>query len=210
MTPAMAAWARLLLVGVGLVGLNTIQADSLWLRRDPRFAEMFQDTRARRVGDLLTIVVRENTDIEHKEQRDMKKKTNSAAKFNLAGSVAGDVSSNKISGSLDASGSTNKELDAKSDYLSDRRFIDRMTVVVVDVLPNGNLIIEGHRKRVVSGEVRMLKMRGIVWPNHIGPYNTVQSQYIGNFEVYYIGKGAETSATSHGFFGKCMHKLWPF
>src|ERR1041385_5893703 len=101
MTRAAAVWVVFFMAGAGL-GLGAVRADSLWLRRDPRFADMFQDTRARRVGDLLTIVVRENTDIEHKEQRDMKKKTNLAAKFNLAGSLAGDVSSNKIATSLDA------------------------------------------------------------------------------------------------------------
>lgn len=190
--------------------LPAARADSLWERRDPRFANLFEDNRPRRVGDILTIVVRENTDIEQKDEREQKKKTKMEGNFSFAGSMEGNTTSKKAAASLDTAGGTNKELDARSEYTSDRRFIDRMSVVVIAVLPNGNLVVEGHRKRVVGGEMRTLMMRGIVWPAHIGPANTIQSQYIANFQVFYIGKGTETRTLHHGWFGKGFHKVWPF
>jgi flagellar L-ring protein precursor FlgH len=200
------------LLHVAVLGLasGSVQADSLWERRDPRFANLFQDTRARRVGDILTIVVRENTDIEHKEERDMKRKTKLEGNVNLAGSMSGNVASHKFATSFDGTGGTNKEFDSKADYTDDRRFVDRMSVVVVGVLPNGNLVIEGYRKRIVSGEMRMLKVRGLVWPPHIGPANTIQSQFIADFEVEYVGKGAETRVNKHGWFSTFLGPLWPF
>ena len=199
------------LIAAGLLlSLADSRADSLWQRRDPQFATLFQDSRPRRVGDVLTIVLSENTGIEHKDERDMHKKTQIDGKFNFSGTIEGNSISKKAGASMDTATTANKQQENKSDYTSDHKFLDRMTVIVVDVLPNGNLVVEGHRKRVVSGEMRMLQVRGIVWPAHIGPANTIQSQFIANCEMYYLGKGPATSTTNHGWYGKILEKVWPF
>ena len=62
----------------GLLGLllssAVVQADSIWERRDPNHAYLFRDQRARRVGDLLTVVIRESTLFNGKEKSKMQKK----------------------------------------------------------------------------------------------------------------------------------------
>ena len=85
-----------------------------------------------------------------------------------------------------------------------------MTVTVVGVLPNGNLVVEGRRCRVITHETRVLVVSGVVRPLDIGPYNTVQSSFIADFQVVYEGKGPESSFTNQGWLGKIVNYVWPF
>jgi flagellar L-ring protein precursor FlgH len=202
----------MLLAVVGLLGvLSHAGADSLWDRRDPRLAFLFEDTRARKVGDLLTIVVRETTDINESDQRQLRKESKAGGLFNFKGNTkAGRFLSRDATIAMDTSGSANRRFDGRADYTSDRRFVDRMTVTVVDVQPNGNLVIEGCRRRTLSGEERVLRVTGVVRPVDIGSGNVIQSQSIANFQVTYEGRGAESSFSNQGWFSQFLNHVWPF
>lgn len=199
---------------VALLGLApTLQparADSIWDRRNPEASHLFNDTRARRQGDLLTIQIRESTLFDGKEDRQMHKNTNLASVLSLKGSSSDETTSRTFAGSLDGLATSQRQFDGKSDYKSDRNFTDRMTVRVVAVEPNGDLVIEGFRTRVVARENRVLRVTGIVRPVDIGPGNVVLSQYIANFEINYVGKGTESQYLNNGWLGTMMNYVWPF
>jgi flagellar L-ring protein precursor FlgH len=196
----------------GLFGfVEASRAESLWEKRNPHFAYMFKDTRARRVGDVLTIAVREVTLFDGKEDRKMNKDTKASAFFDFKGKGQGATGTAKsFAANLDGTVTSQRELNGKADYKSDRTFSDRMSVVIVDVMPNGNLLIEGFRKRVVVNEEKVLRVTGIIRPQDIGADNIVQSQYIANFQVMYHGVGPETSYTNNGWLGRFVNKVWPF
>jgi flagellar L-ring protein precursor FlgH len=195
---------------VALLALPGVRADSLWMRRTPKGGFLFVDDRARQPGDLLTIVVQETTGINHQETRDATKTTNTEGVFNLAATTTGNINSKTANAAVDVSGGATRLLNGTSQFTSDRSFADRMTVTVIGVMPNGNLVIEGMRIRVVSGETRTLRVSGVVRPDDVGANNTVGSQYIANFRVTYEGKGQESHFTSQGWFNKIMNHLWPF
>jgi flagellar L-ring protein precursor FlgH len=197
------------LIGV-LVTLSVTRADSIWDRRDPRYVQLFTDNRARRPGDVLTVIIRESTDIRNRDEREMNKDTNAQFNYGHTGSMSGNKNSSKTQASLQAQLTSKREFEGKAEFTSDRRLEDRMTVVVVDVMPNGNMIVEGYRKRVVSGEMRVLRISGVVRPPDVSEDNSVQSSLIANFVVQYEGKGPETSYTSNGWLGKIGNVLWPF
>lgn len=199
-----------LLVCLLLAPTAATWADDIWARRNPDHAYLFNDLRARRVGDLLTIVVNESTEFEGLEKRELNKETKTSAAYSFNGKTASDNTSRSFSADLDGSGVSQRKFDGKANSTIDRRFLDRMTVTVVDVMPNGNIIIEGFRQTVVSREVRMLRVTGIVRPADIGPFNTVLSQYIGNFNAAYAGRGPESSYTNHGWWGRFLNKAWPY
>ena len=77
-------------------------------------------------------------------------------------------------------------------------FTDRLAVTVVDVLPNGNLVVEGYRSRVVQGEERVLRITGIVRPADVQVGNVIPSGSIANFRVSYLGRGPTTNTTKPG------------
>jgi flagellar L-ring protein FlgH len=186
-------------------------AQSLWDRRDPKTAYLFADYRARLLGDVLTITVSEVTNFEGQETRNLEKKTNATANFNGSGSSSvGSSGTKQFSANLTGGAQSDRKFDGQANSTIDRKFLDKMSVIVVDVYPNGNLLIEGYRGRVVSRETRMLKVTGIVRPGDIGPYNQVQSQFIANFTVTYQGRGPETNYSNQGWGGRLMNVLWPF
>jgi flagellar L-ring protein precursor FlgH len=193
------------------VAVGGARADSTWLRRDPNFCYLFYDTRARRVGDLLTISVRETTAFEGMERRQLEKDTKTNSNWNFKGAFQQGKSLNhSFSASLNGQVDSTRQLNGTANNMIDRRFTDQMSVVVVGVQPNGNLIIEGYRRRVVAKEERTLHVRGIVRPQDIGPGNIVQSQYIANFEIGYEGKGQESAYQDNGWLGKIFNIIWPF
>ena len=85
-----------------------------------------------------------------------------------------------------------------------------MSFIVVHVLPNGNLVVEGCRQRMITREMRTLRLRGIVRPADIGPFNTLQSQYIANLTFTYEGKAQSPTTRTRVGAGELFNKLWPF
>lgn len=186
-------------------------ADSIWARRDQRYGYLFIDVRARRVGDLLTVTVNENTDATNNEQRKLQKDTATSGKFDFAGKASGANSSGgaaAVSASVDQS--ADRTFQGSAQYQSNRQLIDEMQVTVVDILPNGNLVVEGFRRRVVSNEMRLLRVSGVVRPNDIDISNTVNSALIANFNIVYEGGGVESRFTNQGWLGRTVNKVWPF
>lgn len=188
-----------------------IRADSIWDRRDPYIANMLEDYRARRPGDLLTLVVSENTNFEGQEKRNMNKETKTNALFAANGTATGNSGlTRSFTNSIAGTANSGRKFDGTSNSTIDRKFTDTMTVMVMGVMPNGNLVIEGVRQRVVGRELRTLRIQGVVRPADIGPFNTVQSQSVGNFRVSYEGDGPDSNFTNQGWGGRVLNYVWPF
>jgi flagellar L-ring protein precursor FlgH len=193
-----------------LLLVNSGAADSIWDRRDQRAGNLFMDNRARRVGDLLTVTVHEVTGASTTEQRKLDKSSSASGKFNFAGKTSSNGVSREAAAEFNANQSSDRAFNGKSEYENDRKFLDQMTVTVVDVLPNGNLVIEGYRKRVVANETRLLRISGVVRPNDVDLKNSVESRLIANFNVSYEGTGVDSRFTNQGWLGRVGNKVWPW
>ena len=86
----------------------------------------------------------------------------------------------------------------------------RAAVLVSDVLPNGNLVIQGMRVVTFSGETQYVVLRGLVRPHDISPGNTVTSTNIADARVEFYSEGSLTDAQKRGWFSKLYEKLRPF
>lgn len=202
-----------LLICVAAIEVSVCQlslADSIWERRDPRAAYLFMDNRARRVGDLLTVMVNESTDASNTEQRKMAKDTAASGKFNFAGKTSGNSAGQAAAAALSIDQSADRSFQGSAQYQSNRQLLDGLMVTVVDVLPNGNLVVEGSRRRRVSNETRWLRVTGVVRPNDIMIPNMINSQSIADINIVYEGGGAESRFTNQGWMGRLTNKLWPY
>ncbi|MBY0229445.1 MAG: flagellar basal body L-ring protein FlgH [Gemmataceae bacterium] len=186
------------------------RAESIWQRRSQRYGFLFNDQRARNVGDILTVLIAETNAINQREQRQLKKATDTSAKLDYKGSTASDNGGRTGALSFEASASSNRAFDGNAQFTSGRQFTDTLTATVVDVLPNGNLVIEGHRIRVVSGEQRLLRVTGLVRPADLSAFNSVPSAAIANFKIEYCGRGVDTNTTTRGWLGRAFDYVWPF
>lgn len=174
-------------------------AQSLFQRSDPSMLFLFRDTSARHVGDLITVVVRENTDVDNRDQR--------ASDKNSQGSFLFDTSETN---EVNYSSNSGRSFNGSSQYSVEQEVSDRITVTVLDVLPNGNLVVGGKRTRLLSGEKRTLVVSGVVRPIDVRPDNTVLSEYISNFSVCYQGRGPESHFVHQGWLSRMVNNIWPF
>lgn len=186
---------------------TSVSAQSLWKQRDERFASFFVDSRAHAPGDLLTVVIAENTDVLKRDQRALDKSSDGGFNFNFAGTSSSGASS---SASLNMAGDSNRAFDGNSQYRVAQEFSDRITVRVVRVLKNGDLVIAGGRRRVVADETRELRLSGTVRPIDILPNNTVRSQFVADLDIQYLACGSESHFTNQGWVGRALNRVWPF
>jgi flagellar L-ring protein precursor FlgH len=187
-----------------------VQADSIWARRDPKSAYLFVDTRARQIGDVLNILIREHTDLDFKDRRDLERDTTGSATFSYSGKSGSSNGSRTGNASMTLEADSTRTAQSKAEYKSDRRYFDRVSVVVIDVMPNGNLVIEGLKRLHIAGEEKTIRVSGIVRPADINGENGVDSALIANLQLLYTGRGQESSYINNGWLGKIMNHLWPF
>ena len=187
-----------------------VQADSLWQRRNPQRAFLTQDSRARNVGDLLTVIIGESSEVQNSEDKAMSKQNANAVNSNIEAVSAGGLTDQNASASLDAANSANRSFSGRASYRDSREYSDHITVSVVDVLPNGNMVIAGRRSLTIAGEHRTLVISGMVRPIDLGPDNNIQSKYVADLRTVYEGDGPSRRFSRQGWFSKAANKIWPF
>ena len=203
----------ILLAASGLVILpsaDNAQAQSLFERRSAARVDMFADKTARHRGDVLTVIVNESTDVENRDERSMDKGGQASVGSDLAYGLGGGLGGANGTGNLQHSSSSTRSFDGSGELSIERRFLDRFSVVVVDVLPNGNLLVEGERNIFVQDDIRTLKLTGIVRPFDLLPGNAVPSHLIANLGLRLQGGGTTDSFTNQGWLGRRLNRNWPF
>jgi len=200
---------RTVLVFVALIvfvlcSTTCTQADSIWAKRDKNMKALYTDDVAHNIGDVLTILVTENSKVDNKAKRDMKKEADKSTTFN--GKVGGFADL----GEFGVSAKSSNKLNGKADYKDERSFTDSVTVVVVDVLPNRNLVIMGTRSRDIAGDRQTIEISGIVRPSDISFKNTIKSEQVADFRIVTKNSGIAAPYTKPGWLGRIFDIIWPF
>jgi flagellar L-ring protein FlgH len=187
-------------------------ADSIWQRHNFFNSFLYVDNRARRLGDIVTVLITENTDIQNQDQRNLSSKTDTGGGLSLNGNITGtSKTANRTANSgLTTDLNANRSFAGSSAYNINHTFTDTVTCTVVGVQPNGNLMIEGYRQRVVTREVRTLRLCGVIRPIDIAYDNSIPSTYVANFQIYYLGRGVETSFSNQGWLSRFWNHVWPW
>lgn len=189
-----------------------VQAGSIWAKRDKNMKDLYADDVARQIGDVLTIKISEDSKIDNKAKRDLKKETEKSTSFNgeLGVTTPNHNLLPRMPGFTMDADSTN-ELKSKADYKDQRSFVDRVTVVVMDVLPpNGNLVVMGTRRRDIGGDIQTIEVSGIVRPSDIAFDNSVKSEQVANFRIVSRNGGVSAPYTRPGWLGRIFDIIWPF
>ena len=189
---------------------GTIRGDSLWQKRNPQRAYLCQDSRARNVGDLVTIVVTESSEVDNSEDKSMSKSSGNSISTDFEASSGGGLATQASNAALDLSNSAGRQFGGKASYRDSRGFTDQITVSVVDVLPNGNMLLAGRRTLTIAGEQRDLVISGMVRAIDLGPDNKVNSRYVADLRTVYEGDGPSRHFVRQGWFSKAANKVWPF
>ncbi len=105
--------------------------------------------------------------------------------------------------------SSEKTLNGSSEYTDDRSIKDKISVVVEDVHPNGNLVVIGTRERDIAGDSQTVQVSGIVRPRDIAFDNTIYSKKVANFKMVTINKGYSQNYNDSGWLTKIFDFFWP-
>lgn len=164
---------------------------------------------AARLGDLVTVVISESQDVKNEESSDLKKETDlryAIENFDIAPEAF------NVLPALQAS--SDDEFKGTANYKKKGTFTARLTAVVVDTLPNGNLVVNGRREIRIDQEVKVIEFSGVVRRYDIQPDNTITSELVANAKVAYTGSGPLTKSTNRYGLGGWLHDalawLWPF
>jgi flagellar L-ring protein precursor FlgH len=202
-------FARALLVAALLAGAGTAAAESLW--RAETSLSLVSDKRAHAVGDLLTIVIQENNTASKNNS------TATSKDSSIDAAIATFLYSPGASTFLTKGGqmpalktSAKQAFNGGGKISNEEKITARIGVRVVDVLPNGNLVIEGRRTTSFSGESQDAVLRGVVRAEDITASNTVFSYNIADATIKYITSGTLTDNQRKGWFTKIWEKLTPF
>ena len=164
---------------------------------------------ARRVGDLVTVIISETQDLKNEEKADLQKATD--LDYQL---LNFDISPDTFTTLPALTAESTDTFAGTANYEKKGNFSARLTAVVMDTLPGGNLVIKGRREIRIDGEVKTIEFSGIVRRYDVLPDNTVQSELVADARVSYVGAGPLTKSTNRyglgGWFHDAIAWLWPF
>jgi flagellar L-ring protein precursor FlgH len=191
------------------VQVGNLVADSLW--QDGASRAMFADKKARGVGDILTIIIQENNGATRQNNTTTSKKASVNAGINsllYAPSISGLLTKK---GTLPALNYTSdSEFNGGGQINNLETITAQMAVKIIDVLPNGNMVIEGRLHTAFSGEKQDAIVRGVVRYDDIAANNTLYSYNIADATIQFISKGTITDNQNKGWVTRIWDKVSPF
>ena len=182
--------------------------NSLWRNGSRAF---FKDQRAHQIGDLLTVTVNitDQANFANETQRSRTNKEDSGVTDFLGSKLLGTQAQKVLPGRiLTADGSSSS--DGKGSIQRQETLVTNIAAVVTQVLPNGNLVVEGKQEIRVNFEVRELIVAGIVRPEDIQSDNTIDSSKIAQARISYGGRGQVMDVQQPRYGQQVMDVLLPF
>ncbi len=178
---------------------------------NPGNAQMlFQDKKALRVGDIITIVLTENTNASKKADTELTKDASvslaAPAMFGNPLAVGGGTSDLSV-----ISGAQDREFKAETDSEQSNRLQGTITVTVHQVYPNGNLMIRGEKWISLNQGSEFIRVAGLIRPEDIDKDNKILSTRIANARLSYGGTGPLAEANEVGWLSRFFNSAWwPF
>ena len=184
---------------------------SLWVETGTTSA-LFADRRPGKPGDVVTVVVVEEAKAKKTASTSTKRSSGTDANVNaLLGLVSSVTAANPDMGSSFGVGAaTNNSFDGEGETLREGTLETTFTVRVMQVLPNGHLVISGSRSVKVNNEVQILALRGVVDPRDISVANEVLSTKIAEAQIEFFGQGVLGEKQHPGWLQRGMDWVWPF
>jgi flagellar L-ring protein precursor FlgH len=200
-------WTGLALL-VFTVQITNLGADSLW--KTETSASMFADKKAHAVGDVLTILIQENNGATRANNTTTSKK--SSANASITSFLYGPTASGLLTkaGQYPALNYANdNEFNGGGSINNSETITARLTVRVIDVMPNGNMVVEGRRRTSFSGEKMDAILRGTVRYDDIAANNTLYSYNVADATIQFVSSGTITDTQRKGWFMRVWDKIDP-
>ena len=170
------------------------------------------DVKARRRGDIITIVISETASA-YKEAKTGTSRDSSVSAgmpHMLGLENTGIFKNNFTDLSKILNASTNSKFQGTGSTSRQENLKATITARVIDVTPNGNLMIEGRRNIRVNEEDQIIVLEGTVRSRDVAQDNTVNSIFVADARISYSGRGIISDRQSPGWLMNILDKIWPF
>jgi flagellar L-ring protein precursor FlgH len=178
---------------------------------------LFEDNKARRVGDVLTVMLQERTQASKSASTETSKSSDvtianptlfgSSPEFNVPGIVP--LASNRGNG-LETGISSGTSFAGEGDASQSNSLTGNITVTIAEVLPNGNLVVRGEKWLTLNQGEEFIQISGIVRPQDIATNNTVVSTLVADARITYSGKGQLADTQRSGWLTRFFNSaIWP-
>lgn len=169
---------------------------------------LFADYKAGQVGDVLTVVLAERTQARKSASTSTSKDSN--VSMNNPTLLGRPITSGGVP-LLDASVGGSRDFEGEGDSAQSNQLDGSITVTVSEVLPNGNLVVQGEKWLQINQGQEYIRLRGIVRPVDIRADNTVNSNQIADAQVAYGGSGTLADSNNPGWLTRFFNSpVWPF
>ena len=165
---------------------------------------LFADLKARRVGDVLTIVLNESTNA---SKSAVTKTTKSSAITDTGPTILGKSITTKGVPILDTTLSGANSFDGEGSSSQANSLVGSLTVTVMDVQANGNLVVQGDKSLRLNQGDEFIHISGVIRPADIASNNTVTSDKLADAHISYSGKGVLDSANRMGWLTRFFNSV---
>lgn len=166
---------------------------------------LFEDRRARFVGDTITVRITENARASKSASNKLERSGDQTASITaMAGLPVSGLSG------LNINGSSATNFDGKGQAANNATFNGSITVTVIDVLPNGNLLVSGEKQISIGAEQEFIRVSGIVNPSFVDFSNSVESSKIADARIEYKSSGQLADSQTMGWLARFFLSVLPF
>lgn len=165
----------------------------------------FEDRRARLVGDTVTITIVENISATQKSTSTIGRTSN-----NSAGITALPFMNAGTLGKLGVGATSANAFEGKGGTESTNTFSGSITATVIEVLPNGHLVVAGEKQVGVNQNVDVLRFSGTINPRDLAPGSIISSTQVADARIQSRGRGAQDEAQTIGWLSRFFLSVLPF
>ena len=192
----------LICLGLSCLPSSQVTAASLWLNGNDLYSSQGA-ARNYQPGDIITIKISESTSAQSKATTKTEKESKTEVTAQPRIPIFKKVM-NKIVGEQ----KINNEFDGEGTTTRSGSLDGTITATVLEILPNGNLLIEGSRNIAVNKENQIMRVRGVARPKDIDAKNTIDSKLLADAQIKFDGKGTVSRANRHGFMTRIFDSVF--
>lgn len=173
-----------------------------------RSISLFEDPKPYRIGDVLTIILQEQTSASKTAATSAKK--DDSVSFDVP-SILGVTPTHNGNTLLNANIAPAREFTGEADSSQSNSLNGEITVTVVDILPNNNLVVQGEKWLTLNKGKEYIRIAGVIRPQDVSADNTITSSKLADAQIAYSGEGFLADSNEQGWLSKFFSsKWWPF
>lgn len=182
-------------------------ANSGGIYRPGYSAGLFEDLKAKRVGDIISVILSERTQSSKTADTEIKKE--SSVGFD-AGTVLG-VSPRFGDYNMQTAVTQDRELKGEADSDQSNSLSGSIAVTIAEILPNGLMMVRGEKWMTLNRGEEFIRIQGLIRPEDVQPDNTILSTRLADARITYSGTGDLADANKQGWGSRFFNsEYWPF